>query len=189
MISLSPFQLGIFMIQCSCTLHVKLCECLNCIAMGRTVPSPKGYAYVLETVNDMDVHPLPLCGREGGLSASRQSVSRLFSSTISLVYPFTPAHDLFRWHFPSQSWTLHNTKWSSLCWTVCNTTTFKPHLNLTHISEMKRGKLFLLASNIICYFLLHPCYFVKVGIVGEYPWSDFVPVIHMHLFYSCLQTE
>lgn len=95
----SPFQLGIVMIQCSCTLQVKLSECSNCIAMGRTVPSPKGCAYVLETVNDTDTHPLPLCGREGGLSASRQSVSRLFSSAISLVYLFTPAHDLFRWAF------------------------------------------------------------------------------------------
>lgn len=184
MISLSPFQLGIFMIQCSCTLQVKLCE-----SMDRTVPSPKGCAYILETVNDTDAHPLPLCGREGGLSASRWSVSSLFSSAVSLVYPFTPAHHLFTWHFPSQRWTLHNIKWSSLCWTVCNTTTFKPHLNLIHVSEMKKGKLFLLASNIRCYFLLHPCYFIKVGIVGDYLRSVFVPVIHTHLFYSCLQTE
>lgn len=74
-------------------------------------------------------------------------------------------------HFPSQSWTLHNTKWSSLCWTGCNTITFKTHLNLIHISEMKREKPFLLASDIRCYFLLHPCYFIKVGIVEEYLWS------------------
>jgi len=67
--------------------------------MGRTIPSPKGCAYGLETVNDTDAHILPLRGREGGSSASRRSVSRLFSSALSLVYLVTPAHDLFRWAY------------------------------------------------------------------------------------------
>lgn len=86
MTSLSPLQPGIFMIQCSCALQVKLCECLNCVAMGRTGPSPKGCVYVSQAVNDPGAHPLPPCRREGGLSASRHSVRGLLSSALSLVY-------------------------------------------------------------------------------------------------------
>lgn len=161
--------------------------------MGRALPSPHSSAHVLETVIDPDVHPPPCRGRQGGLSASRwlsAACSHQPEVVCIHIYIFSPLLIIYLGgHFRSQRWNLNKTKWRSLCWTVRNTVTFKTHLILIHISEIKRKNPFLSASNIRCYIFLTSLLFHESWSIEEYLWFVFVLVIHMHLFYSCLQTK